>query len=210
MGSSRSTRNTLRATAGSEIAGTSVGTFFPASAIPIKFTQALGAFGMLFHESEGSLRDRGLLLFQGVLASTQLVLASILFFDHTTCDSKSTESMCVASFYLMLVYHGTLLTGWGLSEMLRQPPCCEIAGSGGGTLGDGSVHSIVHIPHPPTAARTNSLLIGRDLAFAQRNQLPSIHQDRNLSPTQADDDEPEQVSSRAHTVVSIPNATSSM
>lgn len=204
MGSSRSTRNTLRATAGSEIVGSSVGTFFPASAIPIKFTQALGAFGMFFHESEGSLRDRGLLLFQGILATTQLVLASILFFDHTTCDSTSIESMCVASFYLMLVYHGTLLTGWGISEMLRQPPCCPIVGNGAGApVQQGAAQTVVHIPHPPTVPRTALIFDDGEDSFDQISQLSSINQNSALSPNQLSDDAPEESTSSAHTAVSL-------
>lgn len=201
MGSSRSTRNTLRATAGSEIAGSSVGAFFPASAIPIKFTQALGAFGMFFHESEASIRDRGLLLFQGVLATTQLVLASILYFDHTTCDSSSTRSMCVASFYLMLVYHGTLLTGWGLSEVLRQPTCAAIeGGSGGGMSGGESLHSMVQIPQQSTTHRIASFTEEMVHPSISRNHAPSAQHVGILSPTPPNDESREP---SAHTVVSM-------
>lgn len=187
MGSSRSTRNTLRATAGSEIVGSSVGAFFPASAIPIKFTQALGAFGMFFLETNTSVRDRGLLLFQSVLATTQLVLASILYFEHTTCDSTSTNTMCVASFYLMLVYHGTLLTGWGLSEVLRQPVCSVNESNSGGISGDESVQSMVQIPHHSMMLHT-STLVGDTAHAPMRNSVPGAQHARIMSPTPMNDD----------------------
>ena len=200
MGSSRSTRNTLRATAGSEIVGSSVGTFFPASVIPIKFTQALGAFGMFFHQSDGSNRDRALLLFQGVLATTQLMLASILFFERTTCDATTKESMCVASFYLMLVYHGTLLTGWGLSEMLRQSPSAPIEGSNAGISGEGSMRSVARIPSSSSSMHEQVSLMR---TFAPQNQPPSAQLAGILSPTPIHEEAPDPSVSSRHTVVSM-------
>lgn len=186
MGSTRSTRNTLRATAGGEIAVTSVGSYFPAAAIPIKFTQTLGAFGMFLYQKDCTAKDRALLLFQSLLAATQLTLASILYFTNRTCDTNSNEPICVASFYLMLVYHGTLLTGWGMSELIRQPFATGAEGSQTTTSGEGSTeseHSVIHIPHPPVAPRQPGHE-NRGRFFGQNETpIPSVHLDRALSPS---------------------------
>lgn len=165
MGSSRSTRNAQRATAGGEIVAVSVGSVRPEAAIPIKLAQALGSFGMFCRTRDNSNRDRALQFFQGVLATIQLTLATYLLFTGQVCESNSKDKMCTAAFWLALVYHGTLLTGWGVSELIRQPGMGS--GSSDGTsstfgslqsmeLGNNNMTAqIQHIPQAPQTPRPN-------------------------------------------------------
>lgn len=122
------TRRAQRTLAASQISPGLV-TQLPAAIIPVKFAQAAIALGMFFqHTKAVPWRDRCIYLIQGLLALTEFVFNTLLYVNKAHCDSNNTSSLCTYTSWLALVFTGTLLIGWGISEASRESSAEEASG----------------------------------------------------------------------------------
>lgn len=126
-GSTKTMRTTQRTQMASQVAIPGIAQQLPAAIIPLKFSQAIGGIGMALQRGDNiTTRDRFINFIQGALALTQFIISTILFIGKETCDATSSMTLCIYNDWLGLVFSGTLLLGWGISEASRQPHPGEI------------------------------------------------------------------------------------
>lgn len=115
--SSKGSRKSQRASAGSQILGSSVEFLTPAVMIPTKLAQALLS-GQAVFRTKTAFSERLLHGLLSAISIAQLSLQSILLFQDDECQDTK-QAICRGLFFLSLLYAGMLLTGWGSSEVSK-------------------------------------------------------------------------------------------
>lgn len=115
--SSKGSRKSQRASAGSQILGSSVEFLTPAVMIPTKLAQALLS-GQTVFRTKTAFSERLLHALLSAISIAQLSLQSILLFQDDECQDIK-QAICRGLFFLSLLYAGILLTGWGSSEVSK-------------------------------------------------------------------------------------------
>lgn len=116
--STKVNRAAQRVNAVSEIAGVALSNASPLAAVPARIAQAGVSAVSLFHPRPKPI-EKVLHGFQALLSLAQAGLLIAMHYVDEDCDLSST--VCKSLLLCELMYQGVLLTGWGLSEIVREP-----------------------------------------------------------------------------------------
>lgn len=115
--STKSHRNAQRTNGVAEVAVSALKVISPIAILPGKLAQSLNSGYAFFHTPK--CHEKSIHVFQGLLALSQIVLASVLLFKGQECKTND-ESVCKASLILELLYQGSLMAAWVPSELSKE------------------------------------------------------------------------------------------
>lgn len=112
-------RNTQRAMAATEIAGTTLSTITPIAALPTKVAQTCLSVYSLFR-TDLKFGEKVVQVLQGSIAAAQIGLAITMLFTAQSCSTDDSD-LCKGVLLTQLLYNGVMLTGWIPSEFSKEP-----------------------------------------------------------------------------------------
>lgn len=108
--------NALRANTLAQVITTPFTNFSPRVQIPKKLIQLIICLVTFFKETTPVEKSQHGIL--AVIASIQLILGSILFFQDMLCPNDSDRGLCQGNFYLELLYTAILSVSWTTAEVI--------------------------------------------------------------------------------------------
>lgn len=116
--SSKPHRVVQRSDAAAEIITSAVTNFSPAVAIPVKISQTIiGCYGMF--SSDLKTHERVINGFQALTAAINAGALSALVTTNQECCGVNTKLYCQIALLSQLIYQGTLLASWSISEIVK-------------------------------------------------------------------------------------------